>query len=137
MAFDFYQLHVLRDTANGNTPVAAIPREVSDYLGCKQTLAYFSSQSLRHALEEHSDLDLMEFLCMPDMVRHGLWITDRKVRNKAVVIYHVPEARRYISALKVTGEGFEPYMCSFYRLRDRDYRAKLRRGDVLRPHLQP
>lgn len=67
MAFELYQLHVLKGLEDGNTPVAPIPRE---------------------------------------------------------------------SALKVVGEGFEPYMCSFYRLRDKDLKRKLRRGDVLRPHVR-
>jgi hypothetical protein len=136
MAFDLYQLHVIRNLANGNTPVAAIPHEVSTYLGCNQAMAYLSSVSIRHVFEEHPDLDMLELLHMPDMIRNGLWLTDHKKRNMATVIYEPPGAPRYMSALKVVGDGFEPYMCSFYRLRDKDVPRKLRRGTVLRPHLR-
>lgn len=136
MAFELFQLHVLKNTPNGNTPVGVIPSQVSTYLGCNQTMAYFSSVSIRHVLAKHPDLDMLELLHMPNMVERGLWMTDKNKRNMAVVIYQPPDTSpRYISALKVTGEGFEPYMCSFYRLRDRDYQAKLKRGTILRPHL--
>jgi hypothetical protein len=110
----------------GNTEVAPIPAAVSRHLGCRQTMAYLSSDSIRHIFRKHPDLDMFELLHMPDMVRHGLWLTDYEKPRVAIVIYQPPDTSpRYASALKVTGSGFEPYMSSFYRLRDRDYRAKL------------
>lgn len=137
MAFELYQLHVLLKAKDGNTAVAPIPSIVSAYLGCRQPMAYLSSSSIRHILEKHPDIDMYELLHMPDMIRFGLWLADDKNPNVALVIYQPADAApRYISALKVTGDGFEPYMSSFYRLRDRDYRAKLRRGKVLREHIQ-
>jgi hypothetical protein len=136
MAFELYQLHVLMKAKEGNTEVAPIPSAVSRHLGCHQTMAYLSSDSIRHIFRKHPDLDMFELLHMPDMVRHGLWLTDYEKPHMAIVVYQPPDTSpRYASALKVTGSGFEPYMSSFYRLRDRDYRAKLKRGDVLRPHL--
>ncbi len=136
MAFELYQLHVLLQAKDGNTAVGPIPREVSAYLGCRQTMAYLSSRSIRHVFDEHPDLDMLELLHMPDMVRNGLWLTDYKKRHMATVIYEPPDAPRYMSALKVVGDGFEPFMCSFYRLRDKDLPRKMKRGDVLRPHMR-
>ena len=136
MAFELYQLHVLLQAKEGNTPVGPIPAVVAAYLDCRQPMAYLSSRSIRHVFEKHPDLDMLELLHMPDMVRNGLWLTDYKNRHIATVIYEPPGAPRYMSALKVVGDGFEPFMCSFYRLRDKDMARKLKRGDVLRPHLR-
>lgn len=136
MAFDLFQLYTLRNSPDANTPVGSIPYEVSDYLGCRQSLVYFSSRSIRHAFKEHPDLDIFEILHMPDMIARGRWVSDRKKPHYAVVIYFVPDSpRKYMSALKVTGGGYEPYMASFYRTRDSDIRRVMRRGDVLREHL--
>jgi hypothetical protein len=135
MTLELSQLYRLRDLTDGNTPVAPVPRAVADYLGCKLTMAYLSSKSLRHVLAGHPDLDLLELLHMPDMIQRGLWLSDHEKPHMATVIYEPLDAPRYMSALKVVGDGFEPYMCSFYRLRDRDLPRKLKRGNVLRPHL--
>ena len=136
MPFDLFQLYTLKNSPDANTPVAAIPREVADYLGCKQSLAYFSSVSIRHVFKDHPDLDIFELLHMPDMIARGRWVSDRSKPHYAVVIYFVPDSPlKYQSALKVTGDGFEPYMSSFYRTRDRDIRRVMRRGDVLREHI--
>lgn len=136
MPFDLFQLYTLKNSPDANTPVGAIPQEVSAYLGCKQSLAYFTSRSIRHVFEEHPDLDMFELLHMPDMIARGRWLTDHRKRHYAVIIYFVPDSPlKYMSALKVTGEGFEPYMSSFYRTRDKDIRRVMKRGDVLREHL--
>jgi hypothetical protein len=134
MAFELYQLHVLLATPLGAVNAGLVPFEVSEHFGCKQSFAYLSSDSLKHILKKHPETDLLDLLCMPDMVQSGLWIADRP--NAACVIYKRPDTGLlYASGLKVAGEGYELYMGSFYRITERQIASKRGRGAVLREHL--
>lgn len=134
MAFELYQLHLLMNNPEGTLAVGPLPNEVASHFGCRIGIAQLSHRSLHHILDDHSDIDLLTLLCMPEMIRKGLWIADRP--NGACVVYQPPDQWElfYASGLKVVGDGFEPYMGSFYRIGKRQIAAKRKRGVVLREH---
>lgn len=76
---------------------------------------------------------MFDMLHLPNMLQDGLWVADRP--NAACVLYQVSGAEvRYGAALKVTADGFEPYISSFYRVKKSQFRTKAARGDVLQNH---
>ncbi|MER8864787.1 hypothetical protein NKI19_13885 [Mesorhizobium sp. M0751] len=73
---------------------------------------------------------MIDLLCLPMMLRDGVWVADRP--KNAVVIYdHPATKKRYKAAIKVTAGGFEPYVSTFHRFGDRQLEALLKRGIIL------
>lgn len=133
MALELSQLHRLLATPVGSIEAGKLPKPVAQHFGCDLGIAYLSSRSLKHILDEHKDIQLLDILHMPNMILNGLWVADRP--NAACVVYSLPGSEiHYASGLKVVGGGFEPYMCSFYRIGTRQIAAKRRRGVILQEH---
>jgi hypothetical protein len=133
MSLELSQLHRLLSTPSGSVPVGSLPDAVCARFGCRLGIVYLSSSSLKHILAKHPDVSLMDMLHLPNMVQKGLWIADRP--NSACVLYQLPESEsRFASALKVTGDGFEPYVSSFYRVKKSQFRTKRTRGEILQEH---
>ena len=131
MALELSQLHRLLQNPVGSTVAGVLPASVAQHFGCTLGIAYLSSKSRKHIVTDHADIQLLDVLHMPDMISNGLWIADRP--NSACVVYSPPDTTNlhYASGLKVVGGGFEPYMCSFYRIGTRQITAKRRRGLIL------
>ena len=128
---DLTQLEGLLEPPDKSVPVGYMPASPSAYLGCSLGIAYLSSTSLRHILKDHPDITLIDLLCLPMMVRDGLWVADRKPKNAVVVYDHPDTKKRYKVAIKVTADGFEPYVSTFHRFGDRQLEALLERGTIL------
>jgi len=136
MPLELSQLHSVRQNSIGSVIAGYLPGVVAKHFGCHLGIAYLSRRSLEHILANHKDIQLLDILQMPEMIRSGLWIADKP--NSACVIYTPPDRDgmfHYASGLKVTGGGFEPYMSSFYRIGRRQIDAKRRRGIILQEHL--
>lgn len=130
MGLELSQLHNLRTTPLAAIPIGHLPAPVAVHIGCPLAIAYLSCQSLLHILKAHPDIELMEMLCLPEMVKNGLWVADGK-RTAAVIYVHPETGRQYKSAIKAAGEGYETYLGTFHRIKRRQRETILRRGEVL------
>jgi len=136
MALELSQLYFLRSNRDpyASIEVGYLPQEVAAHFGCGLGIAYLSSRSLNHILDDHADINIVDLLHLPDLIQRGLWVADRA--NSACILYQPSGGfMRYASALKVAAGGFEPYITTFHRARERQTKAKLKRGRVLRNHL--
>ncbi len=94
-------------------------------------IAYLSCKSLHHILTDHPDITMFDLLCLPEMIKRGLWIADRK-KSACVIYKHSEGGLRYKSALKVVGDGYETYISTFHRVVDeRQLKSIMKRGRVL------
>ncbi|RNJ44346.1 hypothetical protein B5V01_30255 [Mesorhizobium erdmanii] len=127
---DLTQLEGLLEPPDRTVAVGYMPASSAAHLGCSLGIAYLSSTSLRHILQDHPDITLIDLVCLTSMLHDGLWIADRP--KHAVVVYNPPETdKRYKAAIKVTAGGFEPYVCTFHRFGDRQLESLLKRGRIL------
>lgn len=72
-------------------------------------------------------------LCLPVMIRNGLWIAE--TNGRACVVYSDQNTnKRYISAIKVAAKGYEVYLTTFHLCRPRQTASLLKRGTILQTH---
>lgn len=130
MGLELSQLYNLRATPLAAISIGYLPNEVALHIKCPLAIAYLSSHSLNHILDAHPDVTMLDMLCLPEMVRHGLWIADGK-KTAAVIYVHPETGVQYKGAIKSAGGGYESYICTFHRLKRRQRDSLLRRGPVL------
>lgn len=132
MGLELSQLHNLLANRQAAIQIEYLPAPVAKYLGCPLGIAYLSSISLHHILKEHPDVQLLDMLCLPMMVKHGQWVADRP--GSACVLYRHPETGLgYKSALKATAGGYETYLSTFHRCEGKQRKSILKRGELLTP----
>ncbi|TIR25112.1 MAG: hypothetical protein E5X34_10510 [Mesorhizobium sp.] len=130
MGLELSQLHNLLLTPLAAISIGHLPPAVSAYLKCPLGIAYLSSFSLTHILRKHPDVSMMDMLCLPAMIKSGLWVADK--RGCACVFYVHPEtAKQYKSAIKAAGGGYETYISTFHRCNDRQRQSIVSRGGIL------
>lgn len=131
MYFELQQMEALHIRGTGTIAIGHLPIKVAQHLGAPLQIAYISGESLRHILNIHPDISLIDMLCLPLMMQDGLWIADRK--SAAVCVYTHPEnGARYKAAIKSTASGFETYVSTFHRCAPRQLEGILKRGPILR-----
>lgn len=135
MGLELSQLDNLRCRGRGAVQVADLPRAVAEYIGCQLGFAYISGESIRHILKKHPDVELVDMVCLPDMVRRGLWV-EEPGRTACVLYDHPIRGLRFKAAIKAAGDGFETYIGTFHRVAPRQTRSVLRRGRVLCGYLE-
>ena len=80
----------------------------------------------------HPDIDFEQYCVLPDVVRFGLVV--QEYSQQLVFCYEHHSGRRYRAMVKATLAGHELYVTSFHRMRDRQTKAILKRGLILRRH---
>jgi hypothetical protein len=116
----------------GTVALGHLPISVQKHVNAKLGIVYLSSQSLSHIREKHK-VELMDMLCLPDMISSGLWIGE--AHGRACVVYSDPNTqRRYISAIKVANQGYEVFLTTFHLCRQRQTASLLKRGAILQKH---
>jgi len=131
------ELGHLNDLKTGRVRVLQIgpvPTETHGHLRTTLGIVHLSTASINHILEEHPDINILDLLVIPFLVRDGLWIADRP--GACCISYVHPEdaAKRYISAVKSVADGHELYLTTFHRAGRRQTKSLLKRGPILRRH---
>lgn len=130
MGIELSQIYNLLRNRDGTIQFEHLPVRVAEHLGSNLRIVYLSSRSLRHILADHEDVGELDILVLPDMIRWGMWVADKP--NEACVFYRHPETDKlYKAAVKVTGDGYEVFVSSFYRCNPRQIESAKRRGTVL------
>ena len=92
-----------------------------------------SKETVVKQKKEHSDLTLEHYRLIPDAIRHGLVIHERARPDCLTICYNRREGERYVVALKGASSG-AIFVTSFHKMRPRQIRSFLKRGDKLRLH---
>ncbi len=130
MSLELSQLDNLRNNPKGNVNVCHLPLPVSHYLGCPTSIAYISGVSLQHILEKHPDITLIDMLCLPWMIRDGIWLPNNG--NSACVLYENRDnGKRFKGAIKSAGGGYETYITTFHQCKPSQWNSLLRRYDPI------
>lgn len=126
MSLELSQLDNLRNNPKGSVNVCYLPPAVSLYLNCPLSIAYISSLSLNHILEKHPDIKLIDMLCLPWMIQYGIWLPDKE--KSACVLYLNPDTgKRFKSAIKSAGDGYETYITTFHQCKTSQWNSLLGR----------
>lgn len=135
MLIDLDTLHRLIAGQVRILAVGRIPDEVQRYFRSTTQTVFLSADSALHILQQHSDhLEVPELLKIPTAIDRGLWIPDRET-SCCLSYFDDKEFIRYIGAVKVTKRRHELYLSTFHRGANRQTKALLRRGKLLRAHL--
>ena len=116
--------------------VASIERDVANAIGATRTTdVRLSRETFFHIRDQHPHIELEHFKMLPDAFRQGLIIHENDRPWFATICYNHPESgRRYVIPIKSTDAGDEILIQSFHRMRPRQTRSLLNRGQVLRCH---
>ncbi|MEC5290692.1 hypothetical protein VSX64_07395 [Aurantimonas sp. C2-6-R+9] len=131
MYLELQQMEALYIRGTGTIAIGHLPIKVAQHLGAPLQIAYLSGESVRHIIDLHPDISLIDMLCLPLMIQDGLWVAD-KISAAACVYRHPENGNQYKAAVKATAEGFETYISTFHRCADRQLQGILKRGPVLR-----
>jgi hypothetical protein len=135
MALTLEDLIALQKGERDPIVVGQIPFVVASGLGLRNHNIYLSRGSLRHVLEEHSDISLIDLLHLPFAISRGLLVRENAKPNVIIVSYLDNETgRRFISALKITQAGTEIWVSSFYKSKIRQTKRVIARGTILKTH---
>jgi hypothetical protein len=130
MGLELSQVYNLLRNRDGTIHFEHLPVPVAEHLGSTLRIVYLSNRSLRHIFENHKDVTEFDILILPMMIRDGFWIGDKP--KQACVFYKHPEHEKlYKAAVKVTLDGLEAYVSSFYRCSPKKITSALKRGVVL------
>lgn len=104
-------------------------------LNLRNHCVYLSSSSLQHINRKHKDIEDFDLLNLTQGIRRGLIIQERAKPHILIVNYfEALGGRRYAISLKVTNGAGEVWVNSMYRCKERQTRAHLRRGKILKNH---
>ena len=115
--------------------VGQIPFNIASGLSLRNHNVYLSANSLRHVLEEHPDISLIDLLHLPFAISKGMLARERAKPNIVVASYLDGETgKRFISVIKIVQSGTEVWISSFYRSKERQTKRILSRGEILKTH---
>ena len=116
--------------------VASIERYVAKAIGATRTTdVRLSRKSFFHIRDTHSHIKLEHFKMLPDAIRRGFVILESSRPWFATICYiHRESSIRYAIPIKATKQGDEIYIQSFHRMKPRQTKALLNRGQALRNH---
>ena len=92
-----------------------------------------SKETVVKQKKEHPDLKNEDYWVIPDAIHHGLVIHERARPACLTICYNRREGERYMVALKGTNSG-AIFVTSFHKMRPRQTRSFLKRGNMLRQH---
>ena len=102
-------------------------------------LVYLSRDSLDHINTKHFKITDYDLLAAPFVLKYGLFlreVKDKKPDQETYLASHVGVycPKRMGLSLKVAKPDREVYMTSFYRVKPRQMKAWLKRGEIIKPH---
>lgn len=107
----------------------------ANLIGATTPIVFLSRESLQHIRHRHPVLTAEEYLLLPAVIRNGLIIKETRRPTHIVISFQgAEEIRRYITVIKVTRGGHELYVKTLHRARERQTKALLTRGRILRNH---
>lgn len=136
MPLELSRLHSLRcGPYLTSVHVGDIPDTVAEDLGTGFRSVNLSRDSYEKIVFKHTYLDDFDFLQLPYVLRHGLWIAEADKPDCRIVCSSIPNSdRRYKAVVKKATKGPELWLRTFHWLKPRATRALLRRGRIVRPY---
>jgi hypothetical protein len=135
MALTLEDLEDLANNYRDPVRVGEIPSQVAKALGLRNYNVYLSRSSLFHIQEAHPDIDHFALLNLPLAIELGLLIQEIERPHMIIVSYlNSVIEMRFVAALKISQNGTEIWVSSFYRAKSRQTKSILRRGRVLQNH---
>lgn len=107
--------------------------DISRAIGATTHVVLLSKETVFKQKNEHPDLQDEEYGILPDAIRYGLVIHERARPECLTICYNRREGQQYLVALKGTKTG-AVFVTSFHKMRPRQTRSYLDRGDRLRNH---
>lgn len=96
---------------------------------------WLSLVSYQHIREGHPDIPGNELTFIPEALTRGLVIFESNREHWASICYQsAAEGRRFTLAIKAAHNGKEIFLRSVHRMRERQTKALLKRGYILRKH---
>jgi len=116
--------------------VGDIPKIVAQSLGTDFRSVNLSRAKYEEIIEKHPELTDYDFLQLPYILAHGLWIAERGQPTCRLVSSPIPNSdQRYKAVVKKARIGPDLWLKSFHRTRPRATRSLLKRGSILRMFL--
>jgi hypothetical protein len=133
-------LEDLEDLANENNDrdpirVGELPSHVAEVLNLKNHNVYLSRSSLLHIQDGHPDITHFDLLNLPFAIDRGLLVQEIERPHMIIALYlNAISEIRFTIALKISQNGTEIWVSSFYRTKARQTKSILRRGRLLQKH---
>jgi hypothetical protein len=134
MPLELSRLHNLRcGPALASVQIGEIPEIVAKSLTTEFRSVNLSREKYEEILRKHSDLRDNDFLQLPYILKHGLWIEEAGQINCRLVSSPIPSSdQRYKVVVKKSKSSPDLWLKSFHRTRPRATRALLKRGPIIR-----
>lgn len=134
MIFALDDIMGLRAGRYSERQVGEIHADVLAILGWRSSIVYLSADSLAHINDRHPDIGDLDLLFLPQMIRKGLLIRESAKPNILLACYQAGD-KRYCASLKMAASTrFDVWVVSMRRMKPRQTRAMLNRGEMIRPH---
>lgn len=115
--------------------VGPLAHEGVSYLKAAISDVSISRESLIHIDKKHFDITDFEIITMAYGLQNGLFISDIRKENCLIINYIYPDNRiRYKMVIKSAANGTELWVSTFHRLRERQTKALLSRGHIIKKH---
>jgi hypothetical protein len=135
MSFTLADINDLKQGYRNPIHVGNIPYAVSKHLELNNSNVYLSLDSYKHIQKKHFDVSDYDLLMMPMAIQYGLLVSDYKKPNIIMCSYFDPNiGKRYIISVKIAANKTEIWALSMYRSRQRQTRALLKKGEILKAH---
>lgn len=134
MPLELSRLHSLKcGPALASTHVGDIPELVAQSLGTSFRSVNLSREKYEEIIAKHPELIDYDFLQLPYIFAHGLWIAEQGQPTCRLVSSPIPNSdQRYKAVVKRAVRSPDLWLKSFHRTRLRATRALLKRGQILR-----
>lgn len=134
MPLELSRLHSLRlGPALASVPVGDIPEIVAQDFGTEFRSVNLSRSTYEEIVRKHPDFSDYDFLQIPYILRHGLWLAERDEIHCRLALSAIPNSdQRYKIVVNKAKYGPDLWVKSFHKTRPRATRALLRRGRIIR-----
>lgn len=113
--------------------VGDIPELVAQSLGTEFRSVNLSRDKYEEITAKHPEMMDYDFLQLPYILAHGLWIAERAQPTCRLVSSPIPNSdQRYKAVVKKAKSGPDLWLKSFHRTRPRATRSFLKRRSILR-----
>ena len=135
MSFSLSDINDLKQKIRHPIHVGNIPYAVANHLELKNSNVYLSLDSYNHIQEEHPDITDYDLLLLPLIIEYGMLVSEYEKPNIIMSSYFDPHiGKRFIASVKMAANKTEVWALSMYRARQRQSRALLKRGALLKAH---
>lgn len=134
MPLELSRLHSLRcGPYLTSVHVGDIPEIISASFGTGFRSVHLSRKYYEKIVGKHKDLTDYDFLQLPYILKHGLWIGESKEPDCRLVCSPIPDSdQRYKVIVRKLSEDSVLWVSTFHKTRPRATRSFLKRGPILR-----